>query len=330
MNARFRLTLLFSVLLGFPPSDTRVQAASQNAALYGTVYDAMDKPMAGVTVTLHNPTLGFLRTTTTASDGTFSFAEVPPGEGYWITAAKGSKMLDIRKGLTLQANDERVILPPLKEQAAAAQAHWPLSFEDVEKLLEGGVTNARVSKIVKEYGVDFDLTPDREQRLRAAGADDDLLSLIGPPTAVANVETKPVPQVTQLSLITQPGGVQVYVDERFKGITSEQAGTLVIEGLAPGSHQLRLTLPGYKEWSQQITLAAGETLPVSAKLEAAGPKPLAFEEVEEVVKNYPKKQAMKSIKQFGVDFAMTAERETRLRAAGADGELLYLITQSKK
>ena len=36
------------------------------------------------------------------------------------------------------------------------------------------------------------------------------------------------------------------------------------------------------------------------------------------------------VKQYGVDFSMTPEREQRLRAAGADGELLYLITQSKK
>jgi hypothetical protein len=53
--------------------------------------------------------------------------------------------------------------------------------------------------------------------------------------------------------------------------------------------------------------------------------------VEEALKNgLAKRQIRDWVKQFGVDFAMSPEREQRLRDAGADGELLYLITQSKK
>jgi hypothetical protein len=63
----------------------------------------------------------------------------------------------------------------------------------------------------------------------------------------------------------------------------------------------------------------------------AGPKPLAFEEVEEALKNgISKKRVGELVKQFGVDFAVTSEQETQLRGAGADGELLYLISKSKK
>ncbi|MGH9670994.1 MAG: carboxypeptidase regulatory-like domain-containing protein [Terriglobales bacterium] len=97
-------------------------AATQNAVVYGTVYDAAGNPMAGVTVTLENPALGFTRASTTGSDGSYNFAEVPPAEGYRLTAAKGGKKLDIRAGITVNVGDERVILPPLKEQAAAAAA----------------------------------------------------------------------------------------------------------------------------------------------------------------------------------------------------------------
>ena len=97
-------------------------AATQNAVVYGTVYDAAGNPMTGVTVTLENPALGFTRATTTGSDGSYNFAEVPPAEGYRLTAAKGGKKLDIRAGITVNVGDERVILPPLKEQAAAAAA----------------------------------------------------------------------------------------------------------------------------------------------------------------------------------------------------------------
>ena len=95
-------------------------AATQNAVVYGTVYDAAGNPMAGVTVTLENPALGFTRASTTGSDGSYNFAEVPPAEGYRLTAAQGEKKLDIRSGITVNVGDERVILPPLKEQAVAA------------------------------------------------------------------------------------------------------------------------------------------------------------------------------------------------------------------
>ena len=129
------LVLVCGLLLMAAP----VFAATQNAVVYGTVYDAAGNPMAGVTVTLENPALGFTRGTTTGTDGSYNFAEVPPAEGYRLTAAKGDKKLDIRAGITVNVGDERVILPPLKEQAAATAAV-------VEKTAEGqAVRNETVS-----------------------------------------------------------------------------------------------------------------------------------------------------------------------------------------
>lgn len=166
----------------------------------------------------------------------------------------------------------------------------------------------------------------------------DNLSLVLTTTAAATRPTqlpaRPVPELpkpAKLKISTQPGAAQVYLDDVFKGSTSEQEGILVIENLAPGSHRLRLTLPGYKEWNQNPTLVAGETLPVTAKLEPAGPKPLSFEEVEQALKDgVSKRRVGELVKKFGVDFTMTPEQETRLRDTGADGELLYLISSSKK
>lgn len=111
-------------------------AATQNAVVYGTVYDAAGNPLAGVTVTLENPALGFTRTSTTGSDGSYNFAEVPPAEGYRLTASRGDQKLDIRAGITVNVGDERVILPPLKEQAVTAAA--PV----VEKKAQGQAVSA--------------------------------------------------------------------------------------------------------------------------------------------------------------------------------------------
>ncbi len=125
---------------------TLAWAASQNAVMYGTVYDASGNPLAGVTVTLQNASLGISRSTTTASDGSYTFSEVPPSSGYRIIALRGGRKVDIRSGITVNVGDERVILPPLTEQIAPAAAP---AQEAVEKKVEGqAVQNEAVSTAV--------------------------------------------------------------------------------------------------------------------------------------------------------------------------------------
>ena len=53
-----------------------------------------------------------------------------------------------------------------------------LSEKEVTDALTSGMTPARVTALVKQYGVDFELTDEAEKRLRAAGADDTLLLAI--------------------------------------------------------------------------------------------------------------------------------------------------------
>src|ERR1700737_3926349 len=51
----------------------------------------------------------------------------------------------------------------------------PLSAADVEHALKSAVPNARMAALVKQYGVDFELTHTVEQELRSAGASDNLI-----------------------------------------------------------------------------------------------------------------------------------------------------------
>src|SRR5271157_4947326 len=51
----------------------------------------------------------------------------------------------------------------------------PLSAADVEHGLKSAVPNARMAALVKQYGVDFELTHTVENELRSAGASDDLI-----------------------------------------------------------------------------------------------------------------------------------------------------------
>src|SRR5882757_5716951 len=55
----------------------------------------------------------------------------------------------------------------------------PLSTADVEHGLKSAVPNARMTALVKKYGVDFDLTAAVEEKLRSEGASNNLLFQIG-------------------------------------------------------------------------------------------------------------------------------------------------------
>jgi hypothetical protein len=134
-----------------------------------------------------------------------------------------------------------------------------------------------------------------------------------------------------LKVIAQPGGIQVYVDDKFKGSTSEKEGVLVVENLQAGSAKVRLSEKGFVDFTQNVTLVAGETAKLETNLAAEGPKPLGEPEIEEALKNgVPKTRIMGLVKQYGVDFALTNELEQSLRTVGADSDLLLAIAKSKK
>jgi Skp family chaperone for outer membrane proteins len=88
------------------------------------------------------------------------------------------------------------------QQGATPQSSSPpLSVADVEHGLKAGVSNTRMAALVKQYGVDFDLSDAIEKQLRAAGATGDLLldisrsrhSFSAPPISIppSSIETQP-------------------------------------------------------------------------------------------------------------------------------------------
>jgi hypothetical protein len=138
------------------------------------------------------------------------------------------------------------------------------------------------------------------------------------------------PRSVNLSIRTQPGNAQVYLNDEFRG-TSSSEGILAISNLKPGSYRLRVTVISYKEWTQGLELAAGNNQTIDARLESAGPKPLELRDIEEALQGgVSPKRVTELVKQFGVDFALTDEVEQRLRALGADSDLLLAISRGKK
>ena len=162
-----------------------VYAATQNAMVYGTVYDSAGNPLPGATVYLDNAAIGFARTAATGSDGSYNFAEVPPAENYRLSATLGGNKIDTRAGITVNVGDERVILPPLKQQPALAapvaevvrKTEQAVRNETVSTTISGVITGEQLRSLPETLNRNFlslgALTPnthDPEQGSPLAGA----------------------------------------------------------------------------------------------------------------------------------------------------------------
>jgi hypothetical protein len=132
----------------------------------------------------------------------------------------------------------------------------PFTKDEVLKLLAGEVPTKRVESLVRERGINFQITPQTETELRNSGATDSLL--------VALRDVTPKPPV--LVITTNPGGAQVFVDDELIARTSAE-GRLKISNLSAGPHKLRVSLDNYRDYEQQVDLVSGETLGVPVPLE---------------------------------------------------------------
>jgi len=140
-----------------------------------------------------------------------------------------------------------------------------------------------------------------------------------------------MPVAASLKVEAQPPGVDVYVDEKFRGRTSQQSGTLVVTDLTLGEHRVRLSLRGFKDSIQNVTVSAGDTGKVDADLVASGPKPLTESELQNLVANgVPKGRILALVAKYGVDFQLTSEIERTLRYYGADEVILADIGKNRR
>jgi len=86
-------------------------AGTQNATIIGSVYySGVGVPEA--TVRLINASIGFSTSQTTSADGTYAFNNVPPAENYLISVEKTGFATQVRAGLAVQVDDEKLLQPP--------------------------------------------------------------------------------------------------------------------------------------------------------------------------------------------------------------------------
>ncbi len=140
-------------------------------------------------------------------------------------------------------------------RSTAAQNDKPLNEREVIELLEGSVPSARVTTIVDERGIDFNFTPEIEQKVRDAGGADDVVAAL---RRASRRHAEAVrPRTGGLVIKTTPGETQIYLNDVPNGITSPE-GEIRLPDLQPGTYNLRVSLMGYQSYEKPMTVLAGE------------------------------------------------------------------------
>ncbi len=93
----------------------------------------------------------------------------------------------------------------------------------------------------------------------------------GATTSYVSAALQPAPIGATGSIVvdSSPSGAEIYIDNAYKGITP-----LTVDGVAAGTHAVRVALAGYSDWSTSLQVGAGSTASASASLSAT-PTPTA-------------------------------------------------------
>lgn len=176
----------------------------------------------------------------------------------------------------------------LAQSPAPKKAAKPLSEAEVMEGLSGGISSKRLSALVGQYGVDFKLTPENEQRLRGVGADDSLL------LAIHNAE----PKAAQL-VISVNGDCNVDINGN---VFSMKAGEKRKVDATSGYNLIQATRVGESviAWEKLVTIQSAEekvvrielpsipanqpTTPPGSRAEATSPLPPAAPAIPQVPK----------------------------------------------
>jgi hypothetical protein len=91
--------------------------------------------------------------------------------------------------------------------------------------------------------------------------------LLPVPVKMQKAPDQTYPKVTaQLKMDIQPDRAAVFVDDRFLGHAGELGGAFHSMLLSPGTHRIKVELPGYQSFETDVTLVAGQKSEVKTSL----------------------------------------------------------------
>jgi len=123
----------------------------------------------------------------------------------------------------------------------------------------GGTTNTVLTLVAVSYTV----------TLKKAGYADytATVTVTAGSTTYLDATLTPLPTTGSLSVTSSPANAKIYVDGAYRGVTPSTSTE------SPGSHAVLLTLPGYQDYTETVSISAGSTSFVTAILTPATTPP---------------------------------------------------------
>jgi hypothetical protein len=151
-----------------------------------------------------------------------------------------------------------------------------LTKQDIIDLLTGDVPSAQVAQEARKAGISFQVTASVAKEIRDAGGTEDLVRVLrtlaprAPAAPASNPRTAHPASPPVLMIESSPGQSQVYIDDEPVGITSQQ-GRLRLTRLTAGEHRVRISLSGYQDHEETVTLGGGVTTVTASLQRPAAP-----------------------------------------------------------
>ena len=77
---------------------------------------------------------------------------------------------------------------------------------------------------------------------------------------------RPPAITSELRLTIEPGRAAVFLDDKYVGHAGELGGALHSLRVSPGTHRIKVALPGYRTFETEVTLLAGQKSEVKTEL----------------------------------------------------------------
>ena len=148
----------------------------------------------------------------------------------------------------------------------AQTVYVPFSEAEIETGLHNGITPAELARLVDKNGVTFKLTSESERRLRAAGADDALVSAVAKPTNLAGVV--PGKLTHQVMPVYPPMAKTARVQGKVVlDATVDESGNVVNARVVSGHPMLQqAALDAVKLWKYTPFRAQGRPVSVTTRV----------------------------------------------------------------
>jgi PEGA domain-containing protein len=143
----------------------------------------------------------------------------------------------------------------------------PLTLEQVLRLAgQDAIPLRRRKEAIQNRGIDFSLSAELLNKIKASGATDELIEAIKAKARPVLPATGPKPAVSGGMIVTcAPSDCEVWLNGVERGST--QNGSMELAGVPPGKWVVDITKKGYIGHQSNVSVKAGETVSVSAVLE---------------------------------------------------------------